>query len=137
MTAEPDPVATPLPGGLVLLGPAGVLVVAAALGKTRQAAKASGYYLRSDSPFQALQRVIEVAAGSASRTGAGTTGIRSEADGAVSARVDVIGVTEAAVILGCTPRWVRARCERGGFVTAHRRGRQWRLARREVLAATW
>jgi hypothetical protein len=62
--------------------------------------------------------------------------IRKGMQGSVPVRFwsDPVGTTEAAALLGITPRGVRALCSRGVFETAGVRSGQWWVERSEVAA---
>lgn len=137
MTAAPDPLATPLPGGMVLLGPLGVLLLFRALVSAERAATRDGISAPRDVATLrgVLAGVYDIARSSAS----GRSEVPPPAALATSAepssvQVDPIGTTEAASLLGCSSRNTRDLCRRGVFASARCRSGVWSIERDEVLA---
>jgi hypothetical protein len=142
MAAAPDPLATLLGGGQLLIGPAGALYLARALAAAQPTFRHNGTHPPAD--YSLLRRAVDQAAceayalanGTVDHASSGSTEFRTAADRAGSGRSDYIGTREAAGILGCSERYVRTMCRNGAFSTARRRGRRWDLARPEVAART-
>ncbi|MEV8510835.1 hypothetical protein [Dactylosporangium sp. NPDC051484] len=132
-----DPLATPLPGGLVLLGPAGTLMFWRALVTAETAARRDG--IRAPADVAAVRRLLEVAARDARSAVSGSTEVPPPADLArfettSGVRLDPIGTGEAASLLGCGQRNVRDLCRREVFASAQCRSGVWTIERDEVLA---
>lgn len=137
MTAAPDPLATPLPGGMVLLGPLGVLMLNRALVTAERTAARDGISApREVATLRGvLAGVYEAARSSASgRSEVPPPGALAASAAPSTVRVDPIGTSEAASLLNCSTRNVRDLCRRGVFASAQCRSRRWEVERDEVLA---
>ncbi|MFY1656905.1 helix-turn-helix domain-containing protein [Micromonospora sp. WMMD1274] len=137
-----------VPGGLVLglgsgqflAGPVGALYLARALAVAERVAARDG--VRPPADFVALRAVVDVAAAEARAAATGSLEVPATPHGAQSevigsdpvVLVDPVDVREAAALLGCSTRNVRAHCRRGAFATARRRPGGWLLERADVLA---
>lgn len=139
MTAQPDPLATSLPGGLVLVGPEGARRLLWAMRAAEQVTRRDGIAPPAD--YVTLRQVIEAAVWEIQSAASGRSEVPPPADLASSRAssssflatwVDPVGTSEAAAILGCGTRNVRDLCERGVFETAGVRASQWWVERAEV-----
>jgi len=138
--SRPDPVATALGGGMVLVGPIGVLRIAAALAASVEVtSRLDG--IRPPAVVVGLRELFDAAAAEARRAAAsGSAELpRSAAPSSSGAStapvvVDPVGTAEAAELLGCTTRNVRDLCRRGVFETAAVLAGGWVVSRREVEA---
>jgi len=139
VTSRPDPVGTALGSGVVLVGPVGVLRIAAALAAAEATGRRDG--VRPPSVFVELRALFEGAAAEARRAAARgsaelprTAAPSSSATSTAPVVVDPIGSAEAAELLGCTARNLRDLCCRGVFDTAQILAGRWVVSRREVEA---
>ncbi len=123
--------------GQVLLGPAGVLVVARSMAFVERFGQRTRG--RPTVEFSTVRQIIE----------AGAAQVRAEAfpyetgnfppaaGVAASGRsvVDPIGVAEMAKLLGVTPQWARTLLRRGAFASGQLTSGTWLVDRDEVLAS--
>lgn len=127
-----DPVATSLPGGLVLVGPVGVALVRRALDVTLRMAARDG--IAAHVSVTRLRAVIDEASAACGRSEVPQHQLPGHSMlPSGSETGDRLGTAEAAVLLSCTSRNVRDLCLRGVFATAVRHRRVWWIARAEVL----
>lgn len=139
MTPQMDPLATPMPGGFVMVGPTGAKRLLTALRIAEVYARQTGGRVLPDS--LRLRAALEVSAerfdSFASET-IETPALPDPAGLGMTATslvlLNPIGVTEAARLLHCSEQWVRACCRRGKFASARRRIGGWVLERDEVAA---
>lgn len=130
-----DQLVSLLPGGFVLMGPSGVLLAARALAIAERVASRDG--IRTPGDAEALRETLLAAVADARRSRSGSEEVPLS-DGvsasAVSSMVlvDPVGTADAAVLLACTPRAVRARCRRGALASAVRSGKAWLIERHEI-----
>lgn len=125
-----------LSGGEVLLQPAGVRVVRAAMGALQRALGRDGIGLPPAA--HDLAALLDDAAATAAplsvRTaGCGSPAVPSEGERALSALLDPITAEEAAKMLDRKPRNGRDLCARGAFPSARKVGGRWLLERADVL----
>ncbi len=141
MTAvpAPDPLVTPLPGGMVLVGPRGsrrllsaVYVLAEVEERRNGATPADLLTLRAALEVAAEQARRNTAEAAEYRAWPAMSSPRRSSSSTVGA--GSIGTREAARLLGCTDRNVRALCRRGVFDSAVRRAGTWWMERSEVAA---
>ncbi len=127
----PDPVATPLPGGLMLVGPVGVALIGSALDLAARMSARDGIAIHASvSRLRAAVAEASAACGSAEVP---QRPAREHSPTVGSVVGDRLGTAEAAELLGCGERNVRDLCSRGVFATAVRHRRSWVIARAEVL----
>lgn len=142
---RPDPVAQVLPGGMLLLGPVGALLVARALSTAVRVERVNG----DGRPSEAALRLLAAAefAAEAAR-GAATAGQTSDNSGnayfrngsprsslqpVVGATAGFVGTREAAARLRVTDRQVRNLAARG-VLASRRAGRRWLVNEADVAA---
>lgn len=135
----PDPVATALGNGLVLLGSLGSRRLLGALRIALKDPRSGGGTVPPDVVrlLDVLTAAVQQPGGFRGETDQVSLGQRQAASAAVSPLLvvaDPIGCVEAAALLRCSPQWIRALCRRGAFRTAQQRGGSWWIERGEVAA---
>ncbi|MFF0862340.1 helix-turn-helix domain-containing protein [Nonomuraea sp. NPDC003560] len=131
---HPDPLATGLPGGLVLLGPVGVAYCERALRLAQRAAVRDGAASRPQ-----VRRLAELL-GAALEAIAAAAQDRASVSGSAEVPQDpppppseAVGTEEAAELLGITARGVRDLCRRGTLPAVQVGGR-WVIDRADLVA---
>jgi len=128
---------TSAPGGVVVLGGGELLLSGVSVAAVLAACRLAVRVARRDGigvPGVLVELEAAAALGTArmARSGSGTSEYPSGVEGAESLPEDLIGVQEAARMLGTSARAVRARCARGTLSTAQLVGGRWLLDRVEV-----
>lgn len=127
MTEPRDSVS--LPGGWVLLSPAGARVCAGALNLLEHYGRRDGGQRSPD--FVATQRTLAAAL---SDVDLSTSVTHVVADATFPRLLDPVGTATAALMLGITRHGVADLCRRGVLTTAVRQGRSWLVERDEVAS---
>lgn len=126
-----------LPGGCVLVMPQSVGVVSRSLAKTRELQRRDG--MPPSPAFQILADTFDEATEIVRRSATGTSEVpqqsrvtASPASDRGSVLADPMSAEQAAELLGCSARNVRALCSREVFETAQRTRAGWEIERTEV-----
>lgn len=133
MTGDLHPVATLLPGGMVILGPVGVALLRSSLDVATRLAARDGISIHASVTH--LRAVSMEASAACGRSEVPQLDVPEQSalssDG--SGTGDRLGTADAAELLRCTERNVRDLCRRGVFATAVRHRSGWEIATAEVL----